>query len=675
MSHATAEIVQTLHGYSEGHSLIAGSAELDADSASLMLIMSDLAPRRSAQSEGWLTGYPLPGGRRYVIARTWPAPEMPRPGCVWTHSLVVDAQLLGSYDSLAPYLDMLHRPDGDFASYRVALAPPPRSRSAQLPPWLFSVARGLLADLYGTKREIVRGMADLTDIQRLILALWEQQWPELRARFRWTTLDVKPSSEVAKFDLVLHHVSNAISRGDEAAFPTEQRQAWIVAALADLRSGGGSVRSELKRLAADVRSGRRAFPLLVSTVLLVGKPVLRQSDAQALINLMARRLRSDEARLAKGAILAALLRNPDRLAGANLEFALSLLPDLEEPEALAIARACWRVNQSAFWNSLGASDMGRAVVHRVLDELPTGELAQAAEQDNFAFDLAIERRPDLLREPTLWQSGEATRRALVEQVEHNVELVPDALAGLFAAREPHLAHALAKPYGTGPMFAIYMDWERAYGRPDVAISGFEREWLVAAAKDTDATQAYLQGEFRLRPSVVVLARLFGPRSFVPESNGSDLWAESWERCAGRPVSQDREYMGAFFLYRACYYDSPGRVERFAAAFGILLDAFEDGLRDSGARALVSDHFTQYGTFVLFERDITRLYRGVARLVAINQVPISSFVANGRMRHVEGLIEQLQWQTGGQAVIRKCLQEIDHRQTGKKRIKLLEQTYR
>ena len=43
----------------------------------------------------YYTGYPLENGEKYVIAKTWYAYEMKRPGCVWTHSIV-----LHSYSSM-----------------------------------------------------------------------------------------------------------------------------------------------------------------------------------------------------------------------------------------------------------------------------------------------------------------------------------------------------------------------------------------------------------------------------------------------------------------------------------------------------------------------------------------------------------------------------------------------
>ena len=37
----------------------------------------------------YYTGYPVDGGRKYVLAKTWYAHEKLRPGCVWTHCLFI----------------------------------------------------------------------------------------------------------------------------------------------------------------------------------------------------------------------------------------------------------------------------------------------------------------------------------------------------------------------------------------------------------------------------------------------------------------------------------------------------------------------------------------------------------------------------------------------------------
>src|SRR5207249_9285845 len=78
---------QLLHGYADGHRLIEGSFKPQGDLTRLMLRMSDLSGSSMVSGfEEYLTGYPLISNDAYALAKTWYAPEMPRPGCVWTHT-------------------------------------------------------------------------------------------------------------------------------------------------------------------------------------------------------------------------------------------------------------------------------------------------------------------------------------------------------------------------------------------------------------------------------------------------------------------------------------------------------------------------------------------------------------------------------------------------------------
>jgi hypothetical protein len=102
-----AQVHQALHGYRDGHQLLASSLELSQEQQWQMLVMTDLSgPSFRSGFDGYLTGYPLDGGGFYCFSRTWFAPEMPRPGCVWTHTLLIrDADIARVRDirSLSTY--------------------------------------------------------------------------------------------------------------------------------------------------------------------------------------------------------------------------------------------------------------------------------------------------------------------------------------------------------------------------------------------------------------------------------------------------------------------------------------------------------------------------------------------------------------------------------------------
>ena len=110
------KIEQLLHGYDNGHRLLAGSvllknsAEMDAV-ATLSDWSEYVAPGGGESS--YVTAYPLQESGYYVIAKTWYADEMKRPGCVWTHSLLIPFDALNHLDDFKRLSHLFKRPSLD----------------------------------------------------------------------------------------------------------------------------------------------------------------------------------------------------------------------------------------------------------------------------------------------------------------------------------------------------------------------------------------------------------------------------------------------------------------------------------------------------------------------------------------------------------------------------------
>ena len=100
-----------LLGYERGHRLLASSKELKSTSKHILLQFSDRSVDvNEIPKSGYLTGYPLDEDGLYVIARTWAAPEIPRPGCIWTHSLLISFTELAQLDDPRRLLPLFRRP-------------------------------------------------------------------------------------------------------------------------------------------------------------------------------------------------------------------------------------------------------------------------------------------------------------------------------------------------------------------------------------------------------------------------------------------------------------------------------------------------------------------------------------------------------------------------------------
>ena len=109
-------IEQLLHGYQDGHGLLAGSLQVkSAQDAACLSTMSDWSGYRDPhnQDHSYITTYPLPDRNYYVVAKSWYAYEMERPGCVWTHSLLIDLTDFDNRFDFRMLIPYFHRPEKD----------------------------------------------------------------------------------------------------------------------------------------------------------------------------------------------------------------------------------------------------------------------------------------------------------------------------------------------------------------------------------------------------------------------------------------------------------------------------------------------------------------------------------------------------------------------------------
>lgn len=113
-------IHQLLHGYSEGHKLLATSISIipPKDRKKLAMLSDWDEYATSCEDDSYITCYPLSESNYYAIAKTWYANEMNRPGCVWTHTLLIDCSEETEFLDLRKLFHLFNRPEaGNFSLY------------------------------------------------------------------------------------------------------------------------------------------------------------------------------------------------------------------------------------------------------------------------------------------------------------------------------------------------------------------------------------------------------------------------------------------------------------------------------------------------------------------------------------------------------------------------------
>lgn len=448
---ASIAVHQIVHGYRSGHQRLAGSMLLSRESERTILRLSDLSGSSVLRGfEEYLTGYPLPAEGMYALARTWYATEMPRPGSVWTHTLLIDNTDLARFADPRWLLRLFERPAKDHFAVELYARPrtvPPADPERWTEGWIGlpeGIVREVMLALYEKAAPCVlvpsEGAAAFED---LVLAIWAQQWPRLRRSFRFCTgslagrsLDEKP------FDLQVIPQSRASqirrASGPGAWLVTgtstggEGNSPWIPVAVADLREGSdGQLRRFFALVGADVAGDRRVFGYLSSVYM----QIIRLRDVEGSIRSLVDRI---------GELLPeadAGLRLKTYLFGGLLSEARHLLPHVSEAAtlealcstgqwaafdaaALAIrerAARLWEGDQRGATRVLGQladaalTPLGMSFLAGVAEAAPASPMGLSGVPTSLIGPL-LEVNIDLAFTPTLWNRPADEQRQILSRL-------------------------------------------------------------------------------------------------------------------------------------------------------------------------------------------------------------------------------------------------------------------
>ena len=250
-------IDQALFGYADGHRQIASSVRLPPKDLFLLSSASDLASgARLGEGESYLSGLPLPDSRRYALFRTWAAPEMPRPGCVWSHVLLLGPKTSASIAALSDVLPFFRRPVANkTSSYE---NPVDISTPLSVEPASVDLISQIIAGYYTAGRAILSpDGCDPDEIENAVLTVWSQQWPRLRSSFSFCTASLSENRRTDESDYNVQ-----VAPLDETTSNTRER--WVSFAAADAAQNRVTpLRRFLWRYGRDLLDSRRQYRMLV----------------------------------------------------------------------------------------------------------------------------------------------------------------------------------------------------------------------------------------------------------------------------------------------------------------------------------------------------------------------------------------------------------------------------
>jgi hypothetical protein len=363
----TLTIEQALFGYSDGHRQLASSMHLSSLDTYELATRSDLASNaRLRPDASYVGGFALKDSGAFAFIKTWPAPEMPRPGCVWSHVLILPRKFLTGQVNLGILKNLFRKPGSgaSFDEYTRKIEVKRLIKSG--PANRLEVERIISAYYAGRPLHYVDVPGET--FEEALLAVWSQQWPKLRADFQFRVVFGSSTTEDER-GLIVRVGSFGMSSSPLVG--ADDSKLWISAAADDATSLSITpLRRFLWRYGKDAQRPRRAFIPLVEVFL---------ADAERTANLPSTILRSfpkplDAATLKRDAlgVTPAALSLTERLDGESfVALALSsqaLTSGLVKAEELerTIGSFSQRDLKSAAIALVGTSDPGSMDAKRIM---------------------------------------------------------------------------------------------------------------------------------------------------------------------------------------------------------------------------------------------------------------------------------------------------------------------
>ncbi|NZD69127.1 hypothetical protein H0Z17_14520 [Herbaspirillum sp. AP21] len=487
--------------------------------------MSDVSgPGVASEGIAYLTGYPLSDAGVYALAKTWPAPEMSRPGCVWTHTLYIDFADLGRITCPSQIAEHFIRPDAhNFRQYSQTLSvelddfSTPFGMEASQKAWLSEVLAGLYEK--PLDKVLIRRESNV-DVDASVLRVWDQQWPRLRRSFRFCTLTSRDrSNEYGEFDLQVLQAHSTNSRTNTYLPPVQTE--WLSTLVRDIAQPSNTgLRQTLRVLGAETQGGREAMATLCNF-----HALLENDEKHLSIDATVASLESisllNQSKYARAEVAKLALHNIANANKNSLTFVIdnlsSLEPSLVQEKCQSLANILWRHFPEKLWELISSNESVSKIMLSAVKEIPVESILSGFREMELSYSQLLKIRPDLLSSEAFWKLAQIDPALIIsEDSEIDMEVVIVAmLRGL--KQENPIASAVRLFGSTKILFCMLM---AKHSHVRIARESY---WLRFSCLNTSAVASFLtDAHIHDERMLEALSFELSPES-IPNEYGHDPW--------------------------------------------------------------------------------------------------------------------------------------------------------
>lgn len=553
---------QTLHGYTDGHRLLGSSIKLNAHDEKAMLIMSDISgPSATLHPQGYLTGYPLSESGLFALARTWPAIKMERPGCVWTHTLLLDFADLATLVSTDFLLDYFRLPNisenvstyygspFDIKLKNKFFIPSIDSASCEL---LKNILWGLY--FHPHKEIFIRAPSNI-DIEHLVIAVWNQQWPRLRRNFRFCTMSFADrSTTTTPFDLQITPKDIYTERKSSIVVNSkytdnDEKQEWLDLAISDIfDTERNNLRAFLYEMGGDISGGRGKFVTLcnlytISTTLKNNPNIIERG-----IDIFEKEFHDAEARNLKYFLAKEAAKKSGSLKQSGIRFLMknfSLLSN--ETNLKGAVRDIWLYPFESI-NDVPMSINETSLIESIINHLPVSDVIDGLANKIYLASSALHCRPEIALSPNFWNIKGITDNEPAMKYICKQNSCQKIINAMIQSNAHGLVDYAQKCYDLYSILASVLTYIDTQGLE--CIEKNAEHWLLKSIQSPDALAKLLSSQvIRNKTTLIAVAKVTKPTT-VPNEFGADPWVLALQNATGNTTIQGEIYLATYLYLRA-----------------------------------------------------------------------------------------------------------------------------
>jgi hypothetical protein len=694
-------INQTLHGYDGGHTLLASSLSLSADDERFMMFLSDMSgPSMTKGFETYITGYHLINEPAYVIAKTWYANEMERPGCVWTHSLIINDNDLSMILQPQILVTYFRRPENFYESVDYSKTIITKqgewdqfiTNRRNIPRDEF---KNILFSIYEySQRQIFIPAQNSEIYEDIILNLWEFQWADLRKKFAFCTgsIENRSNSELT-FDVQVipernrEKVERKCLEGLFIRPGSEQEQKegypnWVnfIFEQIYLKENSSKLIEKLNIWGKDISHGRKSFSSLLEVYIqLNNNQNLHYEDINNIVDLISRDFpQNDDAVSLKESLLGE--KGNDLVNGGSLYQEEDILRALcTTKKYSAFNSDSLRIKQRSKDLFSKNPDKGIEILEDIVSANPNplGEdyilgLSDISNLESLKFYLT--RKESLLQiflynnpliglDSDIWNTSEDKQKEILNAVLSSPKLnnkgLYKVITFLLSRKHDYLAGELFAHIGDKTVFPL-LSWIDS----NIKDNNFElgNEWKNQLAYRSGLIIDWLLDKrikIQSYKTLAFLSQLLSPNSKDVLNCGAGFWLNFLKQseCIITLNEIEKIRIHSFFLGISFYLDEPDASEILARSFLIVHNAARDEKLPYECWEKISGKLPELSWFKSWDK-CERLRRGLINLFIYKHwMPMYFFIATNQEDVFERIIKYSMEHKETRKYIKKIFNEI------------------